>query len=166
MSAFENDFFEMLAGSTEAFENVYREISRPLFTYVYRIVQNKSDAEDIVQDVFVDVIRGKPLKARNPKSYIYRIAHNKAADLLSARTCGEELDEETPDNTDVERESADRIALAAALRRLSVKEREVISLHLNSGLTFREISGIIGEPVGTLLWRYSGAIKKMRRYLS
>ena len=47
MSAFENDFFEMLAGSTEAFENVYREISRPLFTYVYRIVQNKSDAEDI-----------------------------------------------------------------------------------------------------------------------
>jgi DNA-directed RNA polymerase specialized sigma24 family protein len=69
-----------------------------------------------------------------------------------------------------EEDPADQIALAAtlsaALETLDVAEREVMLLTAVQGLTFREASEILGEPIGTVKWRAHEATKQLRQILN
>ena len=52
-----------------------------------------------------------------------------------------------------------------ALAQLPELERQILSLHLNAGLKFRELAVILKLPLGTVLWRYQRAIGRMRSIL-
>ncbi|MFA6936431.1 MAG: sigma factor-like helix-turn-helix DNA-binding protein, partial [Bacilli bacterium] len=54
--------------------------------------------------------------------------------------------------------------LSAALTVLTKEEREVVFLHINNDLKHREISKVINKPLGTVLWIYNKAIKKLKDY--
>ena len=55
------------------------------------------------------------------------------------------------------------ISLQEMLARLKPAEREVIHLKIVGEMTFEEISKMLGQPMGTVTWRYREAIKKLRR---
>lgn len=59
----------------------------------------------------------------------------------------------------------DRMMLQAAFSKLSVEERNIIMMHLASGLKHREIAEILEKPLSTVLSRYNRALKKMKEEL-
>ena len=162
---FKSKFAEMLTGDKSAFTDIYNDIKTPVFTVILRLVQNRAEAEDIMQELFLRLLRhGKDDGIKNPRAYIFMTARNIAIDSLRKKGF-EELSEEIPDSADNEYASCQRMDIESALAKLSIKEREIVSLHLNAGLKFKEIAAIQDIPLGTALFRYNSAIKKLRGLL-
>jgi len=57
------------------------------------------------------------------------------------------------------------IVLKAALKLLTDEEREIVFLYLISGMKHKEIAEILNKPLGTVLWKYNGALKKLKKEL-
>lgn len=155
-------------GDAAAFEQIYTGLSTPLFTVILRITRDRELSEDILQEVFLKLYRSPPgPDIAKPRAYLFQSARNLALDALRRRTGTLDLDslpDELPhpaqDGTDL------RLDLERAFAALTREERELTSLHLNGGLTFREIARITGTPLGTVLWRYRKAIEKLRILLN
>lgn len=132
-------------GDTGAFTEIYASLKKPVYTIVYRIVLSREDAEDITQEVFLKLFSSPPdSSVRNPRAWIFRIAHNLAIDALRTRhTATPEEDVPPADETDCER-IALRLDLDAAMSKLSPQEREIVMLHTVGGLGYAEIAGITG----------------------
>ena len=80
---FESKFALMLTGDEEAFTYVYNETKKPVYTIINRIVNNRCESEDIMQDLFLRLISKKDLdKVKNPRAYIFMMARNMAIDSL------------------------------------------------------------------------------------
>src|SRR5438132_1608631 len=76
-----------LGGEVSAYEELVRRYSRPIFNFVYRMLGNYADADDLTQDVFVQVYRSLP-SARTDlpfKPWLYVIARNKCLDFLKRK---------------------------------------------------------------------------------
>lgn len=158
-------FAAMLTGDKAAFTDVYNEIKTPVYTIIYRVVSNRDKAEDIMQDLFLRLLgHGVSSPVKNPRAYIFKMAHNMAIDEVKKKE-GEELSDEMPDETDAYAISCARLDIESALSQLPLCEREAVSLHLTAGLKFREIAKMQDVPLGTVLSRYNAAIKKLRRML-
>lgn len=162
---FNREFAAMLTGDKAAFTNIYTEIKTPVFTVIYRVVGRRDTAEDVMQELFLRLLRHKTDgPVHNPRAYIFKMAHNMALDEVRKREC-DELSEDISDKTDIAEISCSRLDIESAMARLSTQERETVALHLTAGLKFREISDIQGIPLGTVLSRYNSAVKKLRQML-
>lgn len=155
------------SGSVAAFEQIYTELSAPLFTVILRLTGDREASEDLMQEVFLKLYRAPPgPEVRKPRAYLFQSARNLALDALRRRPREETLDVlpdlPHPDPPD----PSQRLDLERAFAALAPQERELASLHLNGGLTFREIARITGTPLGTVLWRYRRAIEKLRILLN
>jgi RNA polymerase sigma-70 factor (ECF subfamily) len=147
-------------------DELYRQYRRPLFLAAWNILRCSSLAEDAVHSAFVRVaeLRKPP---REPKLYAFRAVRNAAVDCARARSRRRE--EPMPAETGTEvlgTVSGDDellTAVAAALNQLDDPAREVVELHLHSGLTFREIASVLEEPLQTVASRYRRALEKLRQ---
>lgn len=158
-------FAAMLTGDKAAFTDVYNEIKTPVFTVIYRIVGDRDKAEDIMQDMFLRLLgRGVDSPVQTPRAFLFKMAHNMALDEVRKKT-SDALDDKMPDGSDVAETLCSRLDIDSALARLSIAEREAVTLHVSAGLKFREIAKIQNVPLGTVLSRYGSAIKKLRRML-
>lgn len=155
---------QLRGGSLEALETIFLDLRTPVFTVLFRLVRNRELAEDLTQEVFLRLWQSPPEEnIRNPRAWLFRVAHNLALDALR-RPGAEELPEQLPAGgfaEDVHR----RLDLEAALASLPSRDREIVTLHLNVGLRFREIAEILDLPLGTVLWRHSRAISALREKL-
>ncbi len=161
---------EIADGSSDALESLYLLIKTDVYSYALSKLGNKSDAEDILQDTFVQIYKysahyrpmGKPL------AWIFTIEQNliKRKRIVESRSIS--LDDSI--GTDLEPEAlshSERDVVAGewvreVLSLLSEKEREVVTLYIISGMKHREIAEITGEPLSTVLSRYNRAIKKLK----
>ena len=92
------------------------------------------------------------------------MARNLAIDALRKQSQTDTL--ETVSDTAADLPDYDRcLDLQSALHALPLPEREVIILHINGGLRFREIASIVSRPLGTVLWQYQHGLQNMRRKL-
>ena len=73
------------------------------------------------------------------------------------------LDTQNDSGDTTANEVISNISLQEMLARLKPAEREVIHLKIVGEMTFEEISKMLGQPMGTVTWRYREAIKKLRR---
>lgn len=161
---FENSFALMLTGDKEAFTNVYNEMKNPVFTIINRIVNNRYESEDIMQELFLRLLsKREEFRVKNPRAYLFMMARNMAIDNLR-KYHPDYLDEEMADSEGSQFE--DRVCLTAsveeAILQLGVKEREVLTLHINAEMKFKDIAASLGEPLGTITSRYKSAIQKLR----
>jgi RNA polymerase sigma factor (sigma-70 family) len=155
------------AGSSQALAELYSEAGRMVFAYALSIVRSKQLAEDVTQDVFVNICLGVSGFTSRGKAcgWLLRLTRNTAFDILKKRKhelpC-ELLDgpaqEETPD-------SEERLMLREALERLSGTERQIVMLYLVAGIPQKEIAAVLKLPMTTVNWRYSVGIKKLARIL-
>lgn len=152
-------------GDMDAFEQLYSNLSRPLFTVILRIVNDRSTAEDILQEFFVKLYQSPPSPTiRNPRAYLFQTARNLAIDSIRVQHPSVPLEDLAFQSA---RESDLHLAMdvSTALSHLPQTQRQVVSLHLDGGLKFREIAQITGSPLGTVLWRYRQALGKLRTLL-
>ena len=154
-------------GDRSALEALYREFSIPFYTLIMRMTGDKALSEDVLHDFFVKLFLSPPAGSlRNPRAYLYRMLRNLAIDTLRRQKKNDPLDESLPWGEDFSAAAAERLDLDCAVSTLSPADREILSLHISSGLTFREIAEISETPLGTVLWRYQRSLRKLRALLN
>lgn len=165
------------AANRDAFSQLYDRFNGVLFATAYRVLNNQEAAEDVLQDVFVqiwekaalyDPTRGKPL------TWAITLTRNKAIDRLRSvqrrNRLGDELEREAEtfeqfdDKSSVDAvESAEKGQLVRlAIGKLSKEQREAIELAFFSGLTQTEIAERLGEPLGTVKARIRRGMMKLK----
>ncbi len=168
----DNNEEQLIAGALKGNEDAYRRLLNSykgrIFSYVYRIVKNYHDAEDITFDTF---IRGfKSLKsfdrARSFSTWLYTIAHNLAIDFLRKKKIEYDyLDERYPASTDIVKEYNDKQKLDKidlALYQLAPIDREIVILFHKEEKSYEEISEIINIPITTIKTRLHRTRLKLR----
>ncbi len=157
-------FAKVQQGDQEAFGQLYEQLSRPVFTICWRILQSKEAAEDVTHDVFVKLYTAAPeTKVRNVRAWVFQIAHNMAVDALRRNARPPEAVEIAPD---VYENIHRRMDLEAAFGGLEPQERAVVTLHLNAGLTFEEVGRIVGLSLPAVYRRYKKALDKLKKSLN
>lgn len=152
-------------GDMTAFEEIYNELKTPVMTVAVRITGGRHAAEDVLQEVFVKLFQAPPdPRIKKPRAYIFRMARNLAIDSIRGQQ-PLSLDDYEDTLQSNEADTAERLDIEAAMLSLPIEQRQVVSLHLNGGLKFREIAQIIETPLGTVLWRYQKAIKRLQDLL-
>ena len=157
----------LLEGDKTTFDKVYQELKVPVYTVIYRITQDWMLAEDVMHDCFVKLFQASPpTRIKNPRAWVFRMARNLAIDSVRKKKASALPEDMADESAPMEDAVIDRTDAKAALRCLSLEEREIVSLHINAGLKFREIAEITKTPLGTVLWKYRKAIGALRYYLT
>ena len=150
-------------GNMDDFERVYHELKTPVYTIALRITGNRWLAEDLLQEFFVRLYQSPPESVRKPRAYLFQTIRNLAIDALREKS-GEISTEGAPEEQLLERYLI-RMDLEIAISRLELLERQIVVLHLNGGLKFREVAEILDLPLGTVYARYRKAIGRLRDML-
>ena len=159
-------------GDSRAFRELVEIFERRLLYYLRRLANNEQEAWDILQQVWIKVIRNiRSIKnPRKFKSWLYTVAHHTAADRISAlvkeRARREEidLDEMADENSDFEPfENASLVHYG--LSKLSVDQREILTLFYLEEFSIADIAGILKLPDGTVKSRLRRARNALRSIL-
>lgn len=143
-------------------ESIVAEYETSLLRYATRIINNTSLAQDVVQNVFI-----KLMKAWQPgtqpssklKGWLYRVTHNEAVDYVRKESRLKLLHNEhatennlnCPDghNCPITPEEKMKLALRY-VKRLPMREQQVLLLRLQEGLSYKEIAEITGRSQGNV----------------
>ena len=158
-------------------EAIMAEHETALLRYAARILHNASSAEDVVQNVFIKLFRQWEEGERPSdklKGWLYRVTHNEAVDyirresrlrLLHERDA-EENTRGNPDGRLQPVEGDDRLALVLRhLDKLKPREKQVVLLRLQEGLTYKEIAEIMGRTTGNVGNILHHAVKRISESL-
>jgi RNA polymerase sigma factor (sigma-70 family) len=166
-----------------AADAAYRSERKRLFDFIRRRVRTEADAEDILADVFYQMVASYNVTERIEKitSWLLTVARNKIIDWYRKRKpelFRQREDESTlplnledilfdsGQNPDVLYErSLLWTELADALEDLPDEQRDVFIMHELEGKSFKEIAEITGEPINTLLSRKRYAVLYLREVL-
>lgn len=153
-------------GDEKSFEKIYADMKTPIMTVIFRIVQNKETAEDLLQEVFIKLYTSPPKDVAKPRAYIFKTAGNLALDSLRAAKQTVSLDECAEIACADGGDPGEKLDIEQALGKLDPKKRQIVTLHINAGFKFREIAEILDIPLGTAIWRYNDAVKQLRSLLT
>lgn len=154
----------------KALDAMYREHHIMVFRTAYRITGNAADAEDVLQTVFLRMVRRDDSAdaIEHPENYLRRASVHAALDLVRARRVSAAVDMEglpsaagsRPDEGDL------RELLRQALSELPARSAEIFTLRFFEGLTNPEIAGVLGISslsVAVTLHRSRRALQKKLR---
>src|SRR5689334_13209219 len=160
-------------GDRAAFATLYERTSSHLFAVVLRIQRDRGQAEDILQEVYVNVWRAArsfDAAQSQPLTWLTSIARNRAIDSLRRsqtrpqwQSAGgpEGSDQEddsvydtvadtAPGPLDLLSEASDARALAACMERLTALQRQSLALAFYQGLSHAEVAAQKRQPLGTV----------------
>lgn len=153
-----------------AFETLYKQYNKLVYRIAFTILKNKEDSEDIVQAVFSKIysLPKDKLPIDNIATWIYSVAKNEAISLFRKRKNTIDLDcmYEIADSDNEINRIVDQDRYNRILSRLNDKEKEIVSLKILTNLTFEEIAKILGQPTGTVKWRYYKSIHTLKLLFS
>jgi RNA polymerase sigma-70 factor, ECF subfamily len=162
----------------EAFSQLYERFSTLVFTLAMRMLKARSDAEDLLQEVFVQVwrqARGYSAERGSPEAWIINIARRRAIDKMrSIRRMGRSfvLTDDPVRTQSGENigswtaESEGRMAMNRALANLPETQRKVLELAYLDGMTQTEIAERLAEPLGNIKTRMRAGIQRLREIVS
>jgi RNA polymerase sigma-70 factor (ECF subfamily) len=159
----------------EAFAQLYEENFDKIYRYVVLRIGNKTEAEDMTQQVFLNAIKsissfkwkGVPFSA-----WLFRIAHNQVVDYLrkKAKQATTILDQSLASSNLspelVAEQSLDIERLLAATERLTPAQREVISLRFAGELSIAQVAKVMGKREGAVKALQHSAVVALRKALS
>jgi RNA polymerase sigma-70 factor, ECF subfamily len=169
----------MAQGDHSALAELYDRNARLVFSLALRILQNRADAEDVVQEVFAQVWTqaGRYDTTRGAvAAWMLTMARSRAIDRLRSRNSRPETPSETrivedlPDTAprqDLDLLSAEQVEiLQRALNELPIPQRMALELAYYEGLTHAEIADRLSEPLGTVKTRIRQAVIRLRESLA
>jgi len=178
----DNELVEIIRrNDQERYSEIVDRYQTKLFVYIYRLIGNKEEAEDLLQDVFVKAYRNLNSydTSRKFSSWIYRIAHNEAVNFIKRKSLKRFISFDaitsTKDKLDSssEEEGADKAWLrkevskevSDAMKKLPFKYNQVLTLRYYSDQSYEEIAEILGRPVNTVGTLINRAKKKLSEEL-
>ena len=186
----ESDDFRLVEslreGSEWAYEELLARFQQPVYTLALRLLDNQSEACDVVQEVFLKVFRnvGNFRGQSTLKTWIYRItvneAHNARRWFFRHRSREVDLDasphetrdwkEIIPDNSrspfDVTFDREQHVMIEAALERINPVFRESVVLRDITDMSYEEIAAILGVSLGTVKSRILRGREALREELA
>jgi RNA polymerase sigma-70 factor (ECF subfamily) len=155
------------AGDEEALEALYRAFETPVYNLVRRMLRNAEDAEDVLQETFLEVVRSIRQYRGDGHlwGWIRRIAATKA--LMRIRReqvrAAEPLDEEPAGRPTTH--VAANLDLERAFEHLTDTSRAVVWMHDVEGYTHEEIAELMGKSVSFSKSQLARAHARLRRVL-
>lgn len=150
------------SGDRAAFERLYRATSSKLFGVCLRVLPDRHEAEDVLQEVYATVWRKAEQFDRSRASavtWLAMIARNKAIDRLrahpaSARTApiewADDVADPAPSPLHVTELATDRARLNTCMEQLDSRRRSLIRTAFFDGATYEELAARMGFPLGSV----------------
>lgn len=164
------------AHDRQALAEFYDQIAGPLFSTATRILGDAHEAEEVVQDVFLqiwekaatfDAVLGSPFH------WAMRITRNRSIDRLRSRQRRTKLAAQFQENFEITKDGPAAVELGeeavvqirSTVGNLPADQRRVIEMAFFGGLTHVEIAETLGEPLGTVKARIRRGMLKLRESL-
>src|ERR671916_448887 len=166
-------------GDPRAFELLFDRHGGAAFSLAYRMVGDRTNAQDVSQEAFLSIWRSKmryQADKGSVRTWVLGIVHHRAIDALRRnvvhdrrRGSAEGMEErfEAPERTDVEvarREDARHVR--AALDTLPGDQSQVVELAYFGGFSHSKIAEMLDTPIGTVKGRMRLGLEKLRRELA
>lgn len=161
-----------IEGDRQAFETLLIQYEKPVFNAAYRMLNNREDASDVTQTVFLKVYENFSSfdPSRRFFSWIYRITLNESLNWLGKQNRLEPLQHETADDGLSPEQEVDSAKLSAeiqaALMTLKTEYRTVIILKHFLGCSYMEISDVLEIPEKTVKSRLYSARQQLKDALT
>ena len=175
---------KVLKGDIDIFSEIIEKYEKMIYNLAYRIFNNRSDAEDITQEVFIKVYKNlhKCEGKQSIKTWVYTIAYNTCIDEVRKRKGKNNIsldmeiegeknsfsleipsNEPTPEKALMEKEGL--FEIEQAISSLNENNRALIFLRDIKGLSYNEISEIMNLNIGTVKSRINRARNALKNIL-
>lgn len=156
-------------GDENAFEDIYNDTKRGLFAFILSICRNYHTAEDMMQTAYIRLRTtiSSYRAGENAYAWLYTIAKNATLNEMARQKREKSTDafeeESTFGTYSIDEECSPITTVMNKV--LGEEERQIVTLHVISGLKHREIAEMLEKPLGTELWTYNNALAKLKREL-
>lgn len=162
------------AGDQRAFADLYDLLSSRVFGLILRVLVNRSQSEEVLQEVFLEVWQSAGRFAPNKgqgRTWVLTIAHRRAVDRVRASQSSADRDVRVGmRDLGVSHDGvAEQVELSieggkvvAALATLPEPQREALVLSYYGGYSQSEIAVLIGAPLGTIKTRMRDGLSRLR----
>jgi RNA polymerase sigma-70 factor (ECF subfamily) len=166
-------FERLIAGDLRAFDLLYDRFERPLFGFIRSQLRDVADAEDILHETFMSVLRERAARheVRSFKAWLFQVARNLCLNRIrTQRRAGRALEaaaqveavappSAAADHALERREQL--VLLQRAVERLPAALAEIYRLRA-AGMSYDELAEILDVPVGTVKSRIHEVVKRLR----
>jgi RNA polymerase sigma-70 factor, ECF subfamily len=161
-------------GDEQAFEALYDQVSARVFGLIKRVLRDPAQAEEVTQEVMVEVWRTSARFDRQKGSataWVFTIAHRRAVDRVRAEQAGADRvrkvaasSAETPFDDVVETATAriEQQQVRRCLGGLTDLQREAITLAYYGGRSYREVATLLDTALPTIKTRMRDGLIRMR----
>jgi RNA polymerase sigma-70 factor (ECF subfamily) len=153
-----------------AMEEIFRRYSGPVYSVALRVLRDSGQAEDVLQEVFLQLWRKPAAFVQNRGSlgaWLVVIARNRAIDVLRRRKPSDSVDDVVLTSTANVADEAERNTMMEKVRRviadLPMEQRKSLELAYFEGLSHTEIASRTGDPLGTVKTRIRQALISLRK---
>src|SRR5262245_54470656 len=158
-----------LAGDVTAFDEIMIRYERQIYRVCYRFVENRDDAKDLAQDVFIKAFEHLSSFRRESslKNWLYRIAINHCVNHVKKHS--QEFVEVTEytgclfPSVQTQLEQLEKLDhIRHMMKCLPPKQKAILELRINEQLRYEEIARIFGRSVSTMKASVFYALKKLK----
>jgi RNA polymerase sigma-70 factor, ECF subfamily len=159
-------------GKTECFSQLLDMYSSRCYGYFYRLTANRDISDELLSELFVRLVEKiESYNGGSFESWIFRIASNIFHDHLRSKQRQQKILEFRKEQGEFEseiehkgeNEKLDRLQIQ--LKKLDADTRELIMLRFYSQMSFKEISEMRSEPIGTTLAKTHRGLRKLRELI-
>ena len=157
---------ELKHNSEKAFKNVYEQYKNLVYYQAYIILNNKEDAEDVLQNTFIKFMRNIEYidDDSSLNQLLSKMSKNEAIDMFRKRTRRNEV---LDDNVNTYKEEFDTSKINVILtlnNTLKPLDASIIALKIIFDYSFEDISKELNESIGVIQARYYKALKVLKAY--
>jgi len=166
---------QALKGKKSAWITLVKRYEKPIYNYCLRMVSNREDAMDLMQDVFVAVFRNlASFRGDSPfKGWLFKIAHYRCIEYYRRKKPMQSLDD-VPEQEEEDTQACPEQQFSSgqqsnevkmALNKLPINQKLVVELKFFQQATFEDISKQLGISVNTAKSRLYSALDKLKDHL-
>jgi RNA polymerase sigma-70 factor (ECF subfamily) len=160
----------------QAFRQLYMATSAKLFGVCLRVLKNRTDAEDVLQEIYVKIWHnaGKyQVSGYSPITWLVAIARNGAIDRIRSRrpesadlSAAEEIADTGPTPEQFAQQGDDAARLRHCLEKLSAGRAEAVKAAYMEGYSYQELAERLGQPINTVRTWLRRSLISLRECLS
>ncbi|GAB3908353.1 ECF RNA polymerase sigma factor SigK [Kibdelosporangium lantanae] len=161
-------------GDDVAYEQLYRQLSAPVFGLVQRVLRDPAQSEEVAQEVFLELWRSATRYTPDRGSVLswaMTIAHRKAVDRVRSAQASSQRDTRSAraesarpfdEVTEIVAGRLEREQVRRCLGSLTELQRESVMLAYYQGYTYREVAHLLDSPLGTVKTRLRDGLIRLR----
>lgn len=156
-------------GDNSAFDYVYESTYKAVFFTVYKVLNDKSLAEDITHEVYITAIKKLSLYMEDSNFCGWLITMAKRLAINEYNKRKKEFSVDYTENESLYGEyfvedKADNSLMTLAKKLLNEEEYKIVMLCVMAGYKRREVAEMLNMPIGTVTWKYNEALEKIKKH--